>query len=746
MRYRTALSRGFLLGLLVLVCSRPIAAGAPGTALQDPVTPPRTAPWPTPTAPAARSTDPQLASREAGDADWSSGGPAGVGIRALVIHPTTPDIVFAGGFDGLYRTLDGGGSWQAVNAGASVTALVVDPLTPDVVYAGGWGGVLRSTDGGDTWNEHGEGIPDDSLIQTLAIDPDAPDTVYAGTNGNGVFKTVDGGSGWSSFNSGFPSEVEVHDLAVDPASTGTLYAATSEGVFKSTDGAQTWSPADEGLHSGGFRSLVVDPREPDTVYVASLYNPYYAGVYRSSDGGATWELARSGIVGADARALAIASGVLYVATDAGVFRSVDGGGRWRSIYPDHPSSMRIRALGVSEQDDPTVFIGAYSDASEHNGVWQSTLTSPPPSTVLPARPPKAVLIVGPLDAPDNEDTGAAIETMEARASSLEGYGFDVVRLYHPDATWQRIRANLTGASVVLYQGHGFGYNPDDGNYLGTGGANNGFCITDPDNLSGAALATQDMLIAHTQLAHGAVVMNFACYSAGSSASDTTVVSEEVARRRVNDYSYTFLTIGAGAYFAGGDWDHYLDHILGSLDNTAGSAYKTAPGFDAADLRAYSHTQYGTDSLWLDPSVGSDGEVVTWGSAFAGDPTLAGRTILGHDIPSLSLGPTTMTIIKEPTDPDTGTRAVRIANEGGGELRWQVEQPEASWLDVTPLSGAGPEDLTISVDTSGLAEGTYSGTVTVVGQGAVYESPQSAEVILYVGELTRTHLPLVVRAR
>lgn len=621
MKYYKALFRLVVPSLLVILLLHLVAMPLPIMAFRDQVTTPTPRSLSTPTPLSSSPTSPQLGYHLVGDIGWSSGGPAGVNISAVAIHPTNTSIVFAGGDGGVYKTVDGGTTWLAVKTGNSVYSLGIDPLTPDTVYAGAWEGVYKTTDGGDTWQAYNEGLPYGPSIRTFAIDPGTPSTVYVGTIRYGIFKSLNGGSSWASVNTGLPSEVDVYALSVDPVSTNTLYAATSAGIFRTTDGAQNWTAISTGLHSGAFHSVVVDPDNPNTVYVASLYNPYYAGIYRSTNGGATWELARSGIVGADARALAIASDVLYVATDGGVFRSVDGGYRWQGIYPDRPSSLQIRALAVSRENPQTVYIGAESSEVSHRGVWQSTLVSPPPLTLLPTRPLKAVLIVGPIDAPTNQQTQAAIDAMETRASLLEGYGFQVVRFYHPNATWQNIRANLSGASIVLYHGHGFGYNPGDVNYLSTGGANNGFCITDPDNLSGATLATQDMLIAYSQLARDAIVMNFACYSAGSSASDTTVVSEEVARRRVNDYSYTFLTIGAGAYFAGGDWSYYLNYILTSLDHTIGSAYQTAPGYDPAALHAYSHTQYPANSLWLDPSVNSQGQILGWWSAFVGDPDL-----------------------------------------------------------------------------------------------------------------------------
>jgi photosystem II stability/assembly factor-like uncharacterized protein len=603
--------------------------------------------------------------------------------------------------------------------GTSITSLGVDPLALDTVYAGAWEGVYRSMDRGDGWEVCNDGLPSGPTVQAFAFDPDTSGTVYVGTIRHGVFKSTDGGSTWTPRNSGLLAEVDVYSLAVDPHAGDTLYAATDGGVCKSTDGVQSWTAANTGLHAGVFQSLVVDPRTPDTVYVASLYNSWYAGVYRSTDGAASWELARSGIVGADARALAIAADVLYVATDGGVFRSVDGGERWWGIYPDRPSSAQIRALAVSGGDPQTVYLGIESDEAADRGVWQATLTSPPPVTVSPAYPLKAVLIVGPIDGPAHEKTQTAIESMEIRASWLESHGLEVTRLYHPGATWENLRANLSGASVVLYEGHGFGYDPDDVNYLSTGGANNGFCLTDPEDPGGSTLATQDMLIAYGQLAQNAVVMTFACYSGGSSAGDTTVVSEDVARRRVNDYAYTFLTIGAGAYFAGGDWGHYLERLLTSLDDTAGAAYQTAPGYDPAVLRAYGHSQYPADSVWLDPWVSSTGEVVGWWSAFAGDPDLTGRTIVGGaDFAATpASGPAPLTV--DFTNTTTGDYEESLWDFGDGVTSTQ-ESPTHAYA----------------------APGVYTVTLTVTGSRGTDVAIRPDHITVHTG--TRVFLPCALR--
>src|SRR5262245_3779016 len=130
---------------------------------------------------------------------WLQRGPEGGEIRSLAIDPQTPTTVFAGtAGGGVFRSLDGGTSWAAMNVGltdTSVPVLAIDPQTTSIVYAGtAQSGVFRSTDGGATWVQRGLS----SLsVASLAIDPQTASSIYAGTTSGGVFHSVDGGGSWS---------------------------------------------------------------------------------------------------------------------------------------------------------------------------------------------------------------------------------------------------------------------------------------------------------------------------------------------------------------------------------------------------------------------------------------------------------------------------------------------------------------------------------------------------------------------
>src|SRR5207249_11015495 len=105
---------------------------------------------------------------------------------------------------GLFKTADGGNSWQGINSGLpslDVAAIAVDPSSPSTLYADSHdsknfqGGVFKSTDGGATWVKMSEGIPDAGPA-AFAIDPLDTQTVHAGI-GDRVYETTDGGTAWT---------------------------------------------------------------------------------------------------------------------------------------------------------------------------------------------------------------------------------------------------------------------------------------------------------------------------------------------------------------------------------------------------------------------------------------------------------------------------------------------------------------------------------------------------------------------
>src|SRR3990172_1379641 len=104
-----------------------------------------------------------------------------------------------------------------------VMSLAADPSNPGIVYAGTYNGVYKTTNGGATWKVMNSGlttINSTKLVAALAIDPTASSTVYAGLAGDGVYRSTNGGVSWSAVNTGLNDQNtsrNVRVLAIDPS-------------------------------------------------------------------------------------------------------------------------------------------------------------------------------------------------------------------------------------------------------------------------------------------------------------------------------------------------------------------------------------------------------------------------------------------------------------------------------------------------------------------------------------------------
>ncbi|MCB2230833.1 hypothetical protein KQH82_08980 [bacterium] len=259
---------------------------------------------------------------------WQQAGPTNIvgRVAALAVHPSFPDVVYAGSASGgLYKSVDRGMTWESIfddEGIASIGALAIHPNNPNVVYCGtgeangapyAWGGkgIFRSDDGGATWTP--VGLAESNQIARIVIDPLRPDTMFVaamgrqwGTNPErGVYRSFDGGQTWEQ-SLYLDDTTGCIDLSYQP-STGTLFAAMWErycssasikyegnnsGLFRSTDHGSTWTELTVGLPdadtTGVGRIGVWIASGSNTVY--ALYSSKYdwTGIYRSDDLGDGW--------------------------------------------------------------------------------------------------------------------------------------------------------------------------------------------------------------------------------------------------------------------------------------------------------------------------------------------------------------------------------------------------------------------------------------------------------------------------
>ncbi len=234
--------------------------------------------------------------------------------------------------------------------------------------------------------------------------PGQPNVFYIGVNNGGVWKTNDYGSTWWPIFDDQPTG-SIGALAVAPSNPEIIYVGcgeglqrpdlgTGDGIYKSTDGGQTWQHL--GLRDAQqIGAIIVDPRDPNRVFVAALGHPYgpneERGVFRSTDGGQTWTKALYKDENTGAIALAFDptnpqtiyadlwsarqgpwENGAWQGPGSGLFKSTDGGTTWRQLtkgLPTFDQELGRIGFGIAPGDPNRIY--ANVDAGRLGGIYRS---------------------------------------------------------------------------------------------------------------------------------------------------------------------------------------------------------------------------------------------------------------------------------------------------------------------------------------------------------------------------------------
>ncbi len=295
-------------------------------------------------------------------------------IGALAVDPNDPQTVYVGtgesnasgdsfDGDGVYVSHDGGNSFTYLglpNCGR-VGDIVVHPDSSNIVYVACMGylfetnperGVYRTKDGGTTWQKVLY-VDDTTGCIDIEINPVHPDTVFAamwhrirtpmerrvGGVTSGIYRSVDGGDTWARLTYNLPEGDTVGriGIAIARSNPSVIYAVYADhpgyfmGVFKTSDGGNTWNalPTDDisdvfSSYGWYFGRIYVDPQDENRVYVAGLY------IYTSTDGGNTWTdfASYNDYVHVDHHAFYIGADYILDGNDGGLYRKDAGSSTW----------------------------------------------------------------------------------------------------------------------------------------------------------------------------------------------------------------------------------------------------------------------------------------------------------------------------------------------------------------------------------------------------------------------------------
>ncbi len=233
---------------------------------------------------------------------------ASYSIGCVTMDPNNPNVIWVGTGennnqrsvsygDGVYKSLDGGKSWKNVGLKKSehIGKIIVHPENSDVIFVaaigplwskGGDRGLYKTTDGGETWNAVLT-VDEHTGVNDVVMDPRNPDVLYASTlqrrrhvytyvgggPGSAMHKSVDGGATWTKINNGLPKEeLGRIGLAISPANPEIIYAIVEAangkgGFFASTNRGASWEKRSSHVTSGNYyQEIIADPVDEHTVY------------------------------------------------------------------------------------------------------------------------------------------------------------------------------------------------------------------------------------------------------------------------------------------------------------------------------------------------------------------------------------------------------------------------------------------------------------------------------------------------
>jgi len=189
-------------------------------------------------------------------------------FSSILFDPDTPGRVYYGHFpSGFFISDDSGHTWKDSSLGLGndgIFSLSMHPNNHSILFAGTYNGVSKSSDGGRTWKLKNNGMPSQQWPYTVAIDSNNPNIMYTSTkNGQNkgfcyrniltfcgvVMKSTDGGESWFKIMNGLNDKNEFYTLLVYPPDHNILFLSTNRGVYISKDAGNRWIPINNGLPS-----------------------------------------------------------------------------------------------------------------------------------------------------------------------------------------------------------------------------------------------------------------------------------------------------------------------------------------------------------------------------------------------------------------------------------------------------------------------------------------------------------------
>jgi photosystem II stability/assembly factor-like uncharacterized protein len=321
-------------------------------------------------------------------------------LGVVVLDPTNTNVVWVGtgennhqralGYgNGVYKSIDGGKSWKNMGLKDSrqIGGIVVDSKNPNIVYVAAegsvWGpggdrGLFKTVDGGKTWNKV-LNISENTGVNNIVIDPRDSNVLYAtseqrrrhiftkigGGPESAVYKTTDAGATWEKIMNGLPKvDIGGMGLAISPVNPDVLYvimqaAEKGSGFYRSTNRGASWEKMSDHHESGQYyNEIFCDPKNVDKVYSVETRS------YVTEDGGKTWKMLGLDDRHVDDHALWIDptdTEHFLIGGDGGVYETFDGGKNY--LFKCNLPVTQFYRVSV---DDDKPFYNIYGGTQDNN--------------------------------------------------------------------------------------------------------------------------------------------------------------------------------------------------------------------------------------------------------------------------------------------------------------------------------------------------------------------------------------------